>query len=59
MIENFVNGSFKPSSSGRLLDVVSPSTGERVAQVTLSTKEVWPRVALSRSSRRGRSHAAR
>lgn len=37
LIKNYINGKFVESSSSTLLDVLNPSTGERIAQVPLST----------------------
>lgn len=42
LVPNFINGEYKASSTGKVMDVLSPSTGEAVAQVTLSGPVVSP-----------------
>jgi len=51
IVTNYINGSYKPSASGRFLDVQSPSTGEVVAKVTLSTaQDIAEAVAIANAA---------
>ena len=51
LITNYIDGRFQPSVSGSYLDVVSPSTGEVVGKVNLSTAEVKQRSCVLQSGR--------